>query len=77
MDPITATPLSETLHTVVSYFRQVAEPYGHTTDTTGYARGTLALDPYYYDFTDPLMTDTYVPCAKTFVLLPDRRRIHL
>jgi type IV pilus assembly protein PilY1 len=71
--PSTWTPLGETLHEMVRYFRQDA-PYYNTGDYTkgsGVFTGTeIYKDPYAYKFTDvdPSLTNMYVQCAKSFIL---------
>jgi len=73
LTPSTWTPLGETLHEMVRYFRQDA-PYYSTGDYTvgsGNFTGTdIYRDPYAYKFkdVDTNATNMYVPCAKSFIL---------
>lgn len=75
MVPSTWTPLGETLHEMVRYFRQDS-PY-YTNNPADYIVGAQAIgnpnvyrDPYAFKFTDTTsgLPDQYVPCAKSFIL---------
>ncbi|MCX5875293.1 MAG: hypothetical protein NT087_03130 [Deltaproteobacteria bacterium] len=75
MTPSGWTPLAETLYEMVRYFRQ-DDPY-YSNNPNDYSPGSGAFgpniyrDPYAYKFTDvdASLTDQYVPCAKSFILL--------
>ena len=69
MSPDTWTPLAETLYEMVRYFRQDSPYYSNS--PADYATG-LNYDPYYYQYSKLAgsgLTDQYVPCAKSFVLM--------
>jgi type IV pilus assembly protein PilY1 len=75
------TPLAETLYEIAQYYRQDSSFYfntdyikgcnGATTGTSTCAASSTpnSKDPYFFDFNDPTLTDKYVPCAKSFVIL--------
>ncbi len=70
----TSTPLAESLYTFVKYFRQESAPY-HNSGGAGYdyiTGSSVVNDPYYYMYSKVPgsgLTDQYVPCTKSFILL--------
>ena len=64
--PSTYTPLGETLYEMARYFMQ--EPPHYSNSPADYSTG-LAHDPYYFDYPDASITDSYVYCAKSYVLM--------
>lgn len=69
LTPSTWTPLGETLYEMIRYFRQDAPFYSNT--PADYAT-SLFNDPYYYRYSTLAgsgLTDQYVPCAKSFILM--------
>lgn len=70
LTPSTWTPLGETLYEMIRHFRQDAPFYANT--PADYATGNVFNDPYYYRYSTLAgsgLTDQYVPCAKSFILL--------
>ena len=71
MEPDTWTPLAETLYEVTRYFSQ-EDPY-YSNSPADYQKGSVQIgyDPYWYKYStlDSSLTDMYVPCAKSFVLM--------
>ncbi|MDP2681571.1 MAG: PilC/PilY family type IV pilus protein [Deltaproteobacteria bacterium] len=68
--PSTWTPLGETLYEMIRHFRQDAPFYANA--PADYATGNVFNDPYYYRYSTLAgsgLTDQYVPCAKSFILL--------
>jgi type IV pilus assembly protein PilY1 len=65
-NPSTYTPLGETLYEMARYFMQ--EPPYYSNSPADYSTG-LAHDPYYFDYPDAAITDSYVYCARSYVLL--------
>lgn len=69
MTPDTYTPLGETVYEMVRYFRQDTQYYYSQDFDRGAA---TANDPYYFRYATDLgssLSDQYVPCAKSFILL--------
>jgi type IV pilus assembly protein PilY1 len=69
LTPSTWTPLAETLHEMVRYFRQEAPYYNNNPGDYIVAQKN---DPYYFQYTKLAgsgLTDQYVPCAKSFILM--------
>jgi len=69
LTPSTWTPLGETLYEMTRFFRQDAPFYSNS--PADYAT-SLFNDPYYYRYSTLAgsgLTDQYVPCAKSFILL--------
>ncbi len=69
MTPSTWTPLAETLYEMIHYFRQDAPVYQNSPADFKVSQND---DPYYYRYTKlagSSLSDQYVPCAKSFILL--------
>lgn len=66
MTPSTWTPLGETLYEMTRYFRQDSPYYSNS--PADYQTG-INYDPYYFNYQDPAITDVYVPCARSYILL--------
>ncbi len=68
MVPNTWTPLAESLYEMVRYFKQDSPYYNNS--PADYQVGSN-YDPYNYQYSkiDPSLSDQYVPCAKSFILL--------
>lgn len=70
LSPSTWTPLGETLYEMIRHFRQDAPFYANA--PADYATGNVFNDPLYYRYSTLAgsgLTDQYVPCAKSFILL--------
>jgi len=76
--PTNWTPLSETLYEMIRYFRQNQPDTNIDGNNTGpyYAASDFTVgqlyDPYYFQYSKLVgsgLTDQYVPCAKSFILL--------
>jgi type IV pilus assembly protein PilY1 len=65
-NPSTYTPLGETLYEMARYFGQETPKYSNS--PADYATG-LAHDPYFFDYPDAAITDAYVQCARSYVLM--------
>lgn len=75
LTPSTWTPMGETLYEMIRYFRQDSPYYSNSPADYSIGSGAISSpnvfrDPYAYKFTDldASLTNTYVPCAKSFVL---------
>ena len=65
MSPTTWTPLAETMYEMTRYYRQ-DNPY-YPNAPADFQTG-LNYDPYYFNYSDPAITDAYVPCARSYIL---------